>query len=111
MEDEHIMEEAVSLEPPHVPTPKAPELLGRAAMHMHDRAATYDEPDGERSMGKAITAFNAISGYELTESDGWMILMLLKASRGFARLEYHSDSFEDLIAYAALVAEARADGK
>ena len=110
MEDEHIMEESITLEP-HVPTPKAPELLGRAAMHMHDRAVTYDEPDGERSMGKAITAFNAISGYELTESDGWLLMAVLKAVRAQTRQEPHGDSIEDLIAYAALYGESRSAGR
>lgn len=110
MEDEHIMEESISLEPP-VPTPKAPELLGRAAMHMHDRAATYDEPDGERSMGKTVVAFNAVTGHNLTESEGWLIMTILKAVRAQARSKATDDSLEDLIAYAALYGESRSAGR
>ena len=93
-----------------MPLPEAPELLGRAARHMHDRAATYDTLGGERSMGKAVQAFNAITGRELTESEGWLLMAILKAVRSETRSEPHQDSLEDLIAYAALYAEARSKG-
>ena len=94
-----------------MPEPKAAELLGRAAAHMHDRASTYDEPEGERSMGKIVTAFNAITGRDLTESEGWMFMQQVKLVRLFTRSEYHADSAEDNIAYAALLAEAKGDGR
>lgn len=94
-----------------LPQPKAAELLGRAAMHMHDRASTYDALGGERSMGKCVAAFNAITGYALTESEGWLLMALLKAVRAQTRSEPHQDSLEDMIAYAALYAEARGDGR
>jgi len=96
---------------PKMPEPKAAELLGRAAAHMHDRSATYDEPEGERSMGKIVTAFNAITGRDLTESEGWMFMQQVKLVRLFTRSEYHADSAEDNIAYAALLAEAKGDGR
>lgn len=89
---------------------KAAELLGRAAMHMHDRSATYDKPEGERSMGRAVEAFNAITGHKLSESEGWLLLQVLKDVRLFTRSEYHADSAEDCIAYAALKAEAKGKG-
>lgn len=88
----------------------APELLQTAASHMQARAATYDTPEGERSMGKAVRAFNAITGHELTESEGWLLLQVLKDVRLFTRETYHADSAEDCIAYAALKAEAKASG-
>ena len=94
-----------------VPEPKAAELLGRAAAHMHDRASTYDEPESERSMGKIVTAFNAITGRDLTESEGWMFMQQVKLVRLFTRSDYHADSAEDNIAYAALLAEAKGDGR
>lgn len=93
-----------------VPLAEAPELLGRAARHMHDRASTYDKPEGERSMGRAVQAFNAITGHNLTESEGWLLLQVLKDVRLFTRSEYHPDSAEDCIAYAALKAEAKSKG-
>ena len=104
------------LEPPEAEAPvdpypvKAPELLGRAAAHMHDRSSTYDKPEGERSMGRAVAAFNAITGHRLTESEGWLLLQVLKDVRLFTRSEYHADSAEDCIAYAALKAEAKSKG-
>lgn len=87
---------------------KADELLSKAAQHMQDRAATYDKPEGERSMGKAVQAFNAITGRDLTEPEGWLLLQVLKDVRLFQRPGYHADSAEDCIAYAALKAEAMA---
>ena len=86
--------------------PAAPELLGRAALHMHERSSTYDKPEGERSMGRAVAAFNAITGHKLTESEGWLLLQVLKDVRNFSREKPHQDSLEDCIAYSALKAEA-----
>ena len=109
---EHVLEEAVTLvEPRAVPKPKAPELLGRAARLMHERGQTYDEPAGERSMGKCVMAFNAITGRDLRESEGWLLLALLKAVRSETRTDPHEDSLGDLIAYSALFAEARGEGR
>lgn len=103
--------EAYTSEAAPQPPVQAAELLGRAARHMHDRASTYDAPGGERSMGKAVTAFNAITGHTLSESEGWLLLQALKDVRLFTRSAYHADSAEDCIAYAALKAEARGDGR
>ena len=94
-----------------VPEPKASELLGRAAALMHERGQTYDEPEGERSMGKIVAAFNAITGRDLSESEGWMFMQQVKLVRLFTRSDYHADSAEDNIAYAALLAEAKGDGR
>lgn len=88
--------------------PSAPNLLSKAAAHMQERAATYDKPEGERSMGKTVLAFNAITGRDLSESEGWLLLQLLKDVRLFQRPGYHADSAEDCVAYAALKAEAKA---
>lgn len=85
----------------------APVLLDKAAGHMRDRAATYDQPEGERSMARTVAAFNAITGRDLKESEGWLLLQLLKDVRDRQRPAAHRDSLEDCIAYAALKAEAR----
>lgn len=86
----------------------APDLLAKAAQHMADRAATYDTPGGERSMGRAVHALNAILGRRaLSEPEGWLLLQLLKDVRLFQRDGYHADSAEDCIAYAALKAESK----
>lgn len=87
----------------------AHEFLTRARDHMLERAATYDSPGGERSMGRTVTAFNAITGHTLTESEGWLLLQLLKDVRLFMHPAFHRDSAEDCVAYAALKAEARCE--
>lgn len=89
----------------------APALLDKAALHMRNRAATYDKPEGERSMGKTVEAFNAITGRDLRESEGWLLLALLKMVRSEQRDAPHRDSVEDLIAYSALFGEARMGNK
>jgi uncharacterized membrane protein len=84
----------------------APEYLRRAAEIMDERGKQYDSPGGERSMGRCVTAFNALTGRDLTEAEGWLLLQILKDVRQWSRPEYHRDSAEDCIAYAALKAEA-----
>ena len=90
---------------------KAPELLTKAASIMEERGKQYDQPDGERSMGKCVLAFNTITGKNLTEAEGWLLLQLLKDVRQWQRPGYHADSAEDCIAYAALKAEAKQQEK
>lgn len=91
---------------------KATEFLSKALSLLEERGKDYDQPEGERSMGKTVVAFNAITGHNLKESDGWLILQLLKDVRqNQNRDSYHADSAEDCISYAALKAEALAEGK
>lgn len=86
---------------------KAHQILEAAAGHMRDRAATYDKPEGERSMGATVAAFNVITGHVLTEEQGWLFMQLLKAVRS-QQGAYRADSYEDGAAYAALAGEAAA---
>jgi len=88
---------------------RAANLLNRAAELMEERGKQYDKPEGERSMSRAVQAFNAITGRDLTEAEGWLLLQVLKDVRQWQRPEYHADSAEDCIAYAALKAEALAN--
>jgi len=85
----------------------AHDILEAAAGHMQDRAATYDKPEGERSMGATVDAFKAVTGHQLTEEQGWLFMALLKAVRsqqGGLRM----DSYEDGAAYFALAGESAA---
>lgn len=91
----------------HMDNVKAPDLLKKASNIMEERGKQYDSPEGERSMGKCIAAFNAITGHSLTEPEGWLLLQVLKDVRLFQKKGYHQDSAEDCIAYAALKAEAK----
>lgn len=91
-----------------VPTStSAPELLDAAAGHMRDRAATYDKPEGERSMAQTVSVFNQFHGTSLTEAQGWHFMQILKDVRLFANpANPHRDSVEDGVAYSALKGEA-----
>ncbi len=70
-----------------------------------DRANERDRPQGERSMRAAVEAFNAITGHPLAERDGWMFMVLLKASRAQGGA-FRMDDFVDGAAYFALCGEA-----
>jgi len=85
----------------------AQQLLNKAQTHMQARAATYDKPEGERSMAATVEAYNAITGQALTEANGWLLMAVLKMVRDNQRSEAHVDSVEDLVAYASLYGEAR----
>lgn len=89
-------------------TNTAPEFLNRAATIMEERAKQYDKPGGERSMGKTVAAFNAITGHQLSEAEGWLLLETLKNVRLWQKPGFHQDSADDGVAYAALKAEAKA---
>jgi hypothetical protein len=78
---------------------------------MQERGKTYDSDGGERSMGKTIAAFNAITGRDLSEQDGWLLMLLLKQVRQWSTTQFHQDSALDSVAYAALLAESLANGK
>lgn len=90
---------------------KAQDLLHRAASLMDERGKQYDQRSGERSMQATVTAFNAISGYCLTEADGFLLMAILKMVRDQSREKPHRDSIDDLVAYASLYGEARLHGE
>lgn len=93
------------------PAPRADEVLVSAAETMVERGKQYDQKGGERSMGKAVAAFNAITGHNLTESDGWLLMQVLKDVRDRTTVRPHEDSLLDGVAYAALKAESRLAGR
>lgn len=89
---------------------KSTEFLQSAMDVQKERGEQYDKPSGERSMGATVRAFNAITGHALEESDGWMLLGLLKLVRQAQNPEkYHHDSALDFVAYASLYAEAASE--
>lgn len=85
----------------------AANILQSALGHMQDRAATYDKPYGERSMGATVDAFKAVTGVLMTEEQGWLFMALLKAVRS-QQGAYRADSYEDGAAYFALAGESAA---
>ena len=90
-----------------VKNPGAAEILELAAQHIRDRAALRDTPEGERSMAKTVAAFNAMFGKDLTETQGWQFMELLKIARSAAG-GLNPDDFQDAAAYAALAGECAA---
>jgi len=97
---------------PIIKTMQATDFLSKALTLLEERGKDYDQPQGERSMGKTVQAFNAITGHTLKESEGWLLLQLLKDVRQWGNPDsYHADSAEDCISYAALKAEALIEGK
>ena len=89
---------------------RASDILAQAAAEMKDRGATYDQPQGERSMGKTVAAFAAVTGIQMSEQQGWQFMELLKMVRS-NQGGYRADSFVDGAAYASLAGEAAAKGK
>lgn len=85
----------------------APTILRDAAQAIDDRAVLRDCPTGERSMARTVAAFNALTGRDLTEVEGWHFMSVLKLSRATAG-GHHLDDHTDHAAYAALAGEAAA---
>lgn len=96
---------AVAKTPTKLPT--APDFLRAGLTHMNDRASTYDKPEGERSMGRTVAAFNIITGHQLTEEQGWLLMGLLKMVRS-QQGDFKADHYEDEAAYSALRGESAA---
>lgn len=88
-------------------TTKAPDILTAALGHMQDRAATYDKPEGERSMPATVAAFNALTGHNLTAEQGWLFMTVLKLCRT-QQGGHRPDNYEDGAAYFALMGEQAA---
>ena len=83
------------------------DFLSTALSLLEERGKDYDQPQGERSMGRTVAAFNSITNKELTEAEGWLLLQILKDVRQWQNPDkYHADSAEDCVSYAALKAEA-----
>lgn len=88
----------------------AVDFLAYAASLLEERGKTYDQPSGERSMQRTVTAFNAVTGQNLTEPQAWLFMLLLKQVRQWQKAAYHPDSAEDSVSYSALLAESLASG-
>ena len=78
-------------------------LLRAGANAIADRAASRDV-EAERSMARCVNAFNAMTGHQLSEKDGWQFMELLKMARSRAGAE-NVDDYVDGASYAALAGE------
>lgn len=83
----------------------ASDICQQAIETMKERGKTYDKSNGaERSMLKTVIAFNALTGHELTEEQGWQFMTVLKLARS-QQGEYKADNYLDGTAYFALAGE------
>ncbi len=68
------------------------------------RGEERDQADGERTIPRCVTAFNAITGHKLSNCDGWLFMEVLKKCRS-VQGAYKYDDYRDGVGYAALRAE------
>lgn len=87
----------------------AQDILRKGAQHIDDRAAARDQAGGERSMARTVAAFNALTGHALSERDGWLFMVQLKAARATNTPTGIPDDYEDMAAYSALAGECVSD--
>ena len=83
----------------------ASEIAETAAMSIKDRAATRDTESGERSMARIVRVFNAATGHNLSEREGWIFQIATKLGRA-AQGGHNVDDYIDLGGYAALAGES-----
>jgi len=84
----------------------APQFLIEA-VHLLEKRAVERDTASERSMIRCVESFNAMTGHNLTEEDGWQFMVFLKFSRMRGGC-YKMDDYEDAVAYCALQAETAA---
>ena len=89
------------------PAQDAPYFLRCAGQEMKLRQSSYDAPEGERSMAATVEMFAALTGIELTETQGWKFMVLLKMVRAEYN-GYRKDDYIDGAAYFALSGESAA---
>lgn len=87
---------------------KAEDTLAHASEAICDRAKQRDKPSGERSMLSAVNAFNGLTGHNISEREGWIFMVMLKAARAQNGV-FRADDYVDGSAYFALAGECAAD--
>nr|UVX65725.1 MAG: Nucleotide modification associated domain 1 [Bacteriophage sp.] len=86
------------------PIDSAPAILQEASRCISDRASERDQ-ESERSMARTVASFNAMYNLNLTEEQGWMFMVFLKAARASGG-SFKLDDYVDGAAYFALAGEA-----
>lgn len=85
-------------------------FLKEAQEAMELKAKLRDTPKGERTAEQIANVFNAITGHELTETDAWTFLLVLKLVRS-RNGKYNRDDYVDLAAYSSLMGECASAGQ
>ena len=83
----------------------ASDILVMAEQAISDRAQQRDHADGERSIPRAVSMFNVLTGHHITEREGWILMALLKLSRAQGGA-HQIDDYVDGAAYIALAGES-----
>lgn len=96
--------EFFSSEKPKPVSASANAILATASDMLGERGKQYDTNGEERSMAKIVASFNAKTGRDLTELEGWLFMTDLKAVRALAGGSM--DCFVDGAAYFALAGES-----
>lgn len=84
------------------------DYLNKAAAIQEERGKDYDTDGGERSMAAVVAAFNDLFNQDMTETQGWQFMVLLKMKRLDTASKHHEDSASDQVSYSALAAESSA---
>jgi hypothetical protein len=92
-----------------VAMPEASRILGQAKHALDDRAASRDTPGGERSMALTVEIFNAATGLDLTEAQGWQFMIALKWARANNGKRHSPDDYVDMSGYVALWGECEGE--
>ena len=82
-------------------------FLHKAIQLMQLRGKEYNtkQQKEERSFNSVATAFNAITGKNLTPAEVCLLLQILKDVRQWSQDRFHAGSIEDGVTYNALKAE------
>lgn len=86
-------------------TTTAPDILIAAADAITTRADQRDSADGERSMARTVATFNTLTGYTLSERDGWVFMAVVKLARS-QQGRHVIDDYTDGAAFMALAGES-----
>ena len=86
----------------------AEEIGTKAVDTISARGKERDQPTGERSMLRTVEAFNALTGASLTEREGWLFMVILKAARS-CQGRHNLDDYVDGAAYFMLAGECADD--
>lgn len=79
-------------------------IIESGSKTLGDRGQLRDQPQGERSMAAVVRVWNALTGHNITEAEGWEFMIALKLVRG-RQGKFHEDDYTDLVGYSALLGE------
>jgi hypothetical protein len=81
------------------------EILKESQAIIGIRGSERNEQSGERSMETIVNLFNTLTNKDLSTSDGWKFMILLKLVR--AEKGYKEDDYIDGASYFSLLGEER----